>query len=67
MTDFSWSDLAVVSAFSLLAVAVVLTVTAVVGFRIGRHNVVDVSWGQASSRWRSPRHWPGLATGGGEC
>jgi len=45
MTDFSWSDLAVVSAFSLLAVVVVLTVTAVVGFRIGRHNVVDVSWG----------------------
>ncbi|MCW4354472.1 DUF1295 domain-containing protein [Hoyosella sp. YIM 151337] len=32
---------------SLVAVCVVMAVTAVAGFRLGRHNVVDVSWGLA--------------------
>lgn len=30
---------------SLLAIVVTMAVTAVIGVRIGRHNVVDVSWG----------------------
>ncbi|MDI9917940.1 DUF1295 domain-containing protein [Rhodococcus sp. IEGM 1379] len=34
-----------VSLASLLAIVVTMAVTAVIGVRIGRHNVVDVSWG----------------------
>lgn len=41
----TWGAFAVVTVSSLVAVVVVLTVTALIGFRIGRHNVVDVSWG----------------------
>ncbi|AEF41557.1 DUF1295 domain-containing protein [Hoyosella subflava] len=40
-------DFLVVSAASLAAIAVLIAVTAVAGFRVGRHNVVDVSWGLA--------------------
>ena len=35
----------VVSAASLVAVAVVHTVTFLIGRRIGRYNVVDITWG----------------------
>lgn len=40
MTDFL-----TVSGASLLGIVVMLGVTASIGFRIGRHNVVDVVWG----------------------
>ncbi|MGB3772404.1 MAG: DUF1295 domain-containing protein [Rhodococcus sp. (in: high G+C Gram-positive bacteria)] len=45
MDGFDLGNFAVVTSSSLAAVVVILTVTAVIGFRIGRHNVVDVSWG----------------------
>ncbi|GGC52585.1 DUF1295 domain-containing protein [Hoyosella rhizosphaerae] len=40
-------DFVLVSALSLVAVAVLMAVTARVGFWLGRHNVVDVTWGVA--------------------
>ena len=40
-------NLLVVSASSLVTVIVVFAVTFVVGKRIGRYNVVDVTWGLA--------------------
>ncbi|MBD8507636.1 DUF1295 domain-containing protein [Hoyosella sp. G463] len=42
MTDFL-----IVSAASLLAVVVLMAITARIGFTLGRHNVVDVTWGLA--------------------
>ncbi len=41
----NWSDFLTVSLASLGAVALLMIVTAVIGARIGRHNVVDVTWG----------------------
>ena len=40
-----WDDLALVSGASLLALAVLMTVTALVARRVGRVSVVDVTWG----------------------
>ncbi|NLE82424.1 MAG: DUF1295 domain-containing protein [Rhodococcus sp.] len=45
MNGFSWSQLVAVSAASLLLLAILQLGTFVVGKRIGRYNVVDVSWG----------------------
>lgn len=45
MTSFEWSDFLVVALSSAAATAVLMIVTAVIGSRIGRHNVVDVTWG----------------------
>lgn len=45
MNSFVWSDLLTVSGASLLAIAVLMIGTALVGARVGRHNVVDVTWG----------------------
>jgi steroid 5-alpha reductase family enzyme len=42
---FSLTNLFVVSGFSLLCVAILMTVTAVVGRRQGRVSVVDTAWG----------------------
>jgi steroid 5-alpha reductase family enzyme len=41
----NWSDFFTVSLASLGGTAVLMMVTALVGARIGRHNVVDVTWG----------------------
>ncbi|MBT0566510.1 DUF1295 domain-containing protein [Williamsia sp. CHRR-6] len=43
--DFDWARFGVVVGASLAATLVFLGITAVIGFRIGRHNVVDVTWG----------------------
>ncbi|MBY4128821.1 DUF1295 domain-containing protein [Rhodococcus fascians] len=40
-----WSDFLTVSLASLGGTAVLMIVTALIGARIGRHNVVDVTWG----------------------
>jgi steroid 5-alpha reductase family enzyme len=40
-----WGDLALVSGASLLALAVLMAVTALVAQRVGRVSVVDVTWG----------------------
>jgi hypothetical protein len=45
MNGFDWGAFGVVTLTSLLAIAVGMAVTATIGVRIGRHNVVDVSWG----------------------
>ncbi|WP_024793722.1 DUF1295 domain-containing protein [Tomitella biformata] len=45
MTGFDWSSLAVVSGASAGALALVQTAAFRIGRRIGRYNVVDVSWG----------------------
>ncbi len=45
MDGFSFSNLLVVSGVSLLAVAVLMAVTALVGRRQGRVSVVDTAWG----------------------
>src|SRR3546814_15030388 len=45
MNGFDWGAFGVVTLASLLAIAVGMAVTATIGVRIGRHNVVDVSWG----------------------
>ncbi|MGU3431455.1 DUF1295 domain-containing protein [Actinomycetes bacterium M1A6_2h] len=45
MNQFVWSDFLTVVGVSLLSIVALLAITAVVGFRIGRHNVVDVTWG----------------------
>ncbi|QBJ98540.1 DUF1295 domain-containing protein [Rhodococcus sp. ABRD24] len=45
MDGFDWSGFALVSITSLLAAAILMVITAAFGFRWGRHNVVDVSWG----------------------
>ncbi|MGW5270564.1 Steroid 5-alpha reductase family enzyme [Rhodococcoides kroppenstedtii] len=44
-SSFDLSAFAGLAGLSLLVALAVLGLTAVVGFRIGRHNVVDVSWG----------------------
>ncbi|OZF27920.1 hypothetical protein CH295_24810 [Rhodococcus sp. 14-2483-1-2] len=41
----NWSDFLTVSLSSLGGTAVLMIVTALIGARIGRHNVVDVTWG----------------------
>ncbi|KQU53873.1 hypothetical protein ASG84_03335 [Rhodococcus sp. Leaf278] len=41
----NWSDFLTVSLASLGGTAVLMVVTALIGARIGRHNVVDVTWG----------------------
>lgn len=41
----NWSDLLTVTLSSLGGTAVLMIVTALIGARIGRHNVVDVTWG----------------------
>ena len=41
----NWSDLSTVSLASLGGTALLMIVTALIGARIGRHNVVDVTWG----------------------
>ncbi|OZD64002.1 DUF1295 domain-containing protein [Rhodococcus sp. 06-1460-1B] len=41
----NWSDLLTVSLASLGGTALLMIVTALIGARIGRHNVVDVTWG----------------------
>ena len=41
----NWSDFFTVSLASLGGTAVLMIITALVGARIGRHNVVDVTWG----------------------
>ncbi|GAA3178590.1 hypothetical protein GCM10020255_071280 [Rhodococcus baikonurensis] len=48
MNGFDWGAFGVVTLTSLLAITVGMAVTATIGVRIGRHNVVDVSWGAAS-------------------
>ena len=45
LTEFSLSNFLAVSGFSLLAVAILMAVTAVVGRRQGRVSVVDTAWG----------------------
>ncbi|HEY7988118.1 MAG TPA: DUF1295 domain-containing protein [Lapillicoccus sp.] len=45
LTDFSLANLVAVSGFSLLAVLVLMTVTALVGRRQRRVSVVDTAWG----------------------
>ena len=45
LTEFSVSNFLAVSGFSLLAVAILMTVTALVGRRQGRVSVVDTAWG----------------------
>ena len=45
MNEFFRSEFLIVSASSLLATAVLMVVTALIGSRIGRHSVVDVTWG----------------------
>ena len=43
--SYDASNFGVVTGSSALATVVLLTITAIIGFRIGRHNVVDVTWG----------------------
>ncbi|MDJ0361194.1 DUF1295 domain-containing protein [Rhodococcus sp. H29-C3] len=45
MTTFDWTGFLAVSGSSLVATAVLMLVTALIGAKIGRHNVVDVTWG----------------------
>ena len=45
LTGFSLSNFVAVSGFSLLAVAILMAVTAFVGRRQGRVSVVDTAWG----------------------
>ena len=45
LTGFSLSNFVAVSGFSLLAVAILMAVTASVGRRQGRVSVVDTAWG----------------------
>jgi steroid 5-alpha reductase family enzyme len=45
LTGFSLSNFLAVSGFSLLAVAILMAVTAMVGRRQGRVSVVDTAWG----------------------
>ncbi|MGL4306883.1 MAG: DUF1295 domain-containing protein [Mycobacteriaceae bacterium] len=45
MTDFSWTEFGQLALLSLIAVAALITLTAVIGFHIKRHNVIDVAWG----------------------
>ncbi|WP_045199938.1 DUF1295 domain-containing protein [Rhodococcus sp. B7740] len=45
MPAVNWSDFLTVSLASLGGTAVLMIVTALIGARIGRHNVVDVTWG----------------------
>jgi steroid 5-alpha reductase family enzyme len=45
LTEFSLSNFLAVSGFSLLAVAILMAVTALVGRRQGRVSVVDTAWG----------------------
>jgi steroid 5-alpha reductase family enzyme len=49
-TGFDWGALLVLLPWTLGAVVVVLGVTLLVALRQGRHTVVDVAWGPASSR-----------------
>ncbi|RVW05003.1 DUF1295 domain-containing protein [Rhodococcus spongiicola] len=44
-SGFDWGGFTFVTVTSLIAIALLIVVTAVFGFRLGRHNVVDVSWG----------------------
>nr|WP_089250207.1 DUF1295 domain-containing protein [Rhodococcus kyotonensis] len=45
MTSYDWSGFLVVTLSTLAATAVLMIVTALIGARLGRHNVVDVTWG----------------------
>lgn len=45
MNGFSWTEFVAVSAVSLLLLAILQICTFLIGRRIGRYNVVDVSWG----------------------
>jgi steroid 5-alpha reductase family enzyme len=45
LTGFSLSNFLAVSGFSLLAIVILMAVTAVVGHRQGRVSVVDTAWG----------------------
>ncbi len=45
MNGFDWSNFGAVTAASVLVLAVLQAATFLVGRRIGRYNVVDVSWG----------------------
>ncbi|MGB2722223.1 MAG: DUF1295 domain-containing protein [Rhodococcus sp. (in: high G+C Gram-positive bacteria)] len=45
MPAVNWSDFLTVSLASLGGTALLMIVTALIGARIGRHNVVDVTWG----------------------
>lgn len=45
MSSFDVSQLLAVSGASLAGTAILMIVTALIGARIGRHNVVDVTWG----------------------
>ncbi|OZE32041.1 hypothetical protein CH256_06525 [Rhodococcus sp. 05-2254-6] len=45
MPTVNWSDFLTVSLASLGGTALLMIVTALIGARIGRHNVVDVTWG----------------------
>ncbi|BAH50535.1 DUF1295 domain-containing protein [Rhodococcus opacus] len=45
MNGFGWSDFGAVTGASLLVLAVLQAATLLVGRRIGRYNVVDVTWG----------------------
>lgn len=41
----NWSDFLSVTLWSLGATALLMVITALIGARLGRHNVVDVTWG----------------------
>ncbi|WP_072807341.1 DUF1295 domain-containing protein [Rhodococcoides yunnanense] len=45
MNSFDWSDFLIVTVSSLAATVILMAVTALIGSRTGRHNVVDVTWG----------------------
>lgn len=42
---FDWAQFGIVTGASIAGVIILLAITAVIGFSIGRHNVVDVTWG----------------------
>lgn len=45
MSSFDWSAFGVVTLSSAAATALLMVATALIGARLGRHNVVDVTWG----------------------
>lgn len=45
MNGFDWGGFALVTITSVIAIVILMVVTAAFGFRRARHNVVDVSWG----------------------
>lgn len=63
MNSFDWSEFLAVSGASLLATALLMVVTALIGAAVGRHSVVDVTWGGGFVLVAAVAGWTGSGDG----